>query len=149
MLGALGASGINIAEVYRRIDRQRELVRDLAEAKSTHKPKSRPHRAATSRFKEETCANATVVSLEQLASVSGYVRAHMETMNEYLKTNFTPNIFDENRLVVFNKVLGVVGITLKRERKKNNPRFIVDYEKVSELSKSPHVRAAVEEIVQA
>ncbi|CAJ4550448.1 Signal recognition particle GTPase [Burkholderia pseudomallei] len=149
MIGALKASGIDIAEVYRRIDYQQELAHDLAEAKSTQKRDSRPYRDATSRFKEETRANVMEVTLEQLAHVSSYVRAHMEKMNLYLKTHFNPNVFDENRLVVFNKVLGEFGIFVKRERKKGAPRFIVDYDKVSELSKSPQVRAAVEEIGQA
>ena len=149
MMGALKASGIDIAEVYRRIDRQQHLMRDLAEAKSTQKRNSRPYRDATSRFMYATYANATEVSLEQLASVSNYVRTHMEKMNLYLETRFTPTVFDENRLIVFNKVLGEFGIKVKRERKKKNPRFIVDYDQVSELSKSAQVRAAVEEIGQA
>ncbi|KWH15134.1 hypothetical protein WL98_01920 [Burkholderia multivorans] len=144
MIGALKASGIDIAEVYRRIDYQQELAHDLAEAKSMHKRDSRPYRDATSRFTEETRANVTEVTLEQLAHVSSYVRKHMEKMNLYLETRFKPSVFDENRLIVFNKVLGEFGIFVKRERKKGTPRFIVDYEKVSELSKSPQVRAAVE-----
>ncbi|QDW51050.1 hypothetical protein [Burkholderia sp. KBS0801] len=135
--------------MYRRVDRQRALVRDFAEAKSMQKRDSRPYRDATSRFRAETSANATEVSLEQLASVSNYVRAHMEKMNMYLETSFMPDVFEEDRLRVFNKVLGEFGLKIKRERKKRNPRFIVDHDKVSELSKSPQVRAAVEEIGQA
>ncbi|CAJ8041829.1 Signal recognition particle GTPase [Burkholderia pseudomallei] len=149
MMGALKASGIDIADVYRRIDYQQELVRDLADAKSTLKRDSRPYRDATSRFMEKTYSNATEISLGQLASVSNFVRAHMEKMNLYLKTRFKPPMFDENRLTVFNKVLGEFGIFVKRERKKKTHRFIVDYEKVRELSKSPQVRALIEEIGQA
>ncbi|OHU92880.1 hypothetical protein BLA34_23480 [Ralstonia solanacearum] len=54
MNGALTASGIDPADVWSRANRQNDLVRELAEAKSAQKRNSRPYRAATSRFTEES-----------------------------------------------------------------------------------------------
>ncbi|WP_248167684.1 plasmid replication protein, CyRepA1 family [Ralstonia pseudosolanacearum] len=143
MNGALKASGIDPADVWSRANRQTDLLRDLADAKSALKPKSRPHRAATSRFTEESEANAIVVGEDQLRLVTEYVDRHLEKINMFLETRFVRSSLAENQVQVFNKVLGECGVAIKREQKKGEKRLVVDYEKVSELAKSQELLAVV------
>jgi hypothetical protein len=146
MNGLLQVSGVSPADVLQRANRHGELLRDLAEAKSTQKRDSRPYRDATSLFKSENEANLIVVGDDQLHRVLDYVGEHLARINLFLKTRFIQSDLEENQTKVFNRVMGEFGIVIKRDVKKKAKRYIVDFEKVGELAKSEKLRAIVEEI---
>jgi len=148
MAGVLEVSGINPVDVLRRANRQGELVRELAEAKSTQKRDSRPYRAATSRFTEESEANAIVVDADCLRRVAEYVGRHREKVNLFFDTRFVASDVEERQMRIFNKVMGEFAIVVKRESKKGEKRFVVDFDKVSELAKSEKLQAIVSKIGQ-
>ncbi|WP_179101615.1 plasmid replication protein, CyRepA1 family [Burkholderia pseudomallei] len=147
--GVREASGIDPARVLENAKRYSELLLELEAARRDHKDGSRPYRRARQNFTAEKKANQIVVDSEQLDRVLEYVEQNLETINTYLETRFNAKHVRENKVKVFNKVMGSFGVAVKREPVMKNgestSQLVVDYEKVMELAKSEKLRDLVDQ----
>ncbi|KVM48922.1 hypothetical protein WJ58_26155 [Burkholderia ubonensis] len=147
--GLREASGIDPARILENANRYSELLLELEAARRDHKDGSRPYRRARQNFTAEKKANQIVVDSEQLDRVVAYVEQNLETINTYLETRFNANHVRENKVKVFNKVMGSFGVVVKRESVmkdgESKSQLVVDYEKVMELAKCEKLRVLVDE----
>lgn len=142
MQSALESTGISMAEVMERANRQSVLDQEISTAKMSLNRDSRPYRAATKKYKLETRKNALLPDQHKLKETIDYVRDNLNKINLFLNTRYSESDLDKSPGRVLNKVMGEFGLSLKLVK----GVFHVDYAKVTELAKTRKVLDAAKEI---
>lgn len=142
MQSALESTGISMAEVMERANRQSMLDQEISTAKMSLNRDSRPYRAATKKYKLETRKNALLPDQHRLKETIDYVRDNLNKINLFLNTRYSESDLDKSPGRVLNKVMGEFGLSLKLVK----GVFHVDYTKVTELAKTKKVQDAAKEI---
>jgi hypothetical protein len=135
-LNAQAASGIHIGDVLNRAKLHVENEATFNAVKADHHANSREYRMASKKRKDQKEKLRYVVTQDQIDSLADYVNGNLSNVNLFFGTNFKTPTAPENKMKVFNTVMGQLGIEIKKRPKKNGqdrPEYFVDYDRVAEL----------------
>lgn len=135
-LNAQAASGIHIGDVLNRAKLHVENETMFNAVKAVHHANSREYRMASKKRKDQKEKLRCTVTQDQIDSLAEYVNEKLFDVNLFFGTNFKTPTAPENKMKVFNTIMGQLGIEIKKRPKKNGqdrPEYFVDYDRVAEL----------------
>lgn len=133
--GALQESGIDLPEAFRRAADYKTVEEEYEAIRATIRDSnSRPARDASKHRREQLAKLEWIVTDEAIDRVARYAAKHLSTVNLFLGTKFKSPEAPETKVKVFNTLLGRLGLAIKKNRKTGSQGYVIDYERVAELS---------------
>lgn len=121
-----------LANAKLHVDNEAEFVK----ATKLLKMGSRPYRDASLKRNQQRDQLKWVITQDQIDNLAKFVNNDLDRVNLFFATNFKTPTAPETKMKVFNSIMGELGVTLKKKRKgkdDENPEYIIDYDRVTEL----------------